>query len=249
MGITMYYPLFLQGVQGVSATVSGQVITPYSVLTAFIGVPAGFLLARTKRCRSMYVAGYGVLAVSMFGMAALQERTPLWFGVLVTSFAGLGLGSIPTINTLVAQFSVPKRLLGVAVGAMFFFVITGRAIAPAVLGSAMNSTYAKTLQRSLPPELKELSGSDAFASLTDMRVLLSIEARNNLRKACDSYGVRGTAIFDQTIKAIREALEAGLRKIFIIGVITMLVSFLLILTIPEVSMDVEALDKRPPVRI
>jgi len=47
--------------------------------------------------------------------------------VLFTTVAGLGLGPIPTINTLVAQYTVPKRLLGVAVGAIamlaFFLII------------------------------------------------------------------------------------------------------------------------------
>jgi hypothetical protein len=33
--------------------------------------------------------------------------------------------------------------------------------------------------------------------------------------------------------------------IFLIGAVTMLVSFLLVLTIPEVSLDVEAPDRKP----
>lgn len=44
-------PLFLQGVQSLSAAVSGQVMTPFSVSAAFLGVPAGFLLSRTRRYR------------------------------------------------------------------------------------------------------------------------------------------------------------------------------------------------------
>ena len=48
-------------------------------------------------------------------------------------------GVMPTINTLVAQFAVPKRLLGVAVGAIFFVVMMGMAIAPAILGLAQNA--------------------------------------------------------------------------------------------------------------
>ncbi|MCB0032039.1 MAG: hypothetical protein KDE28_29215, partial [Anaerolineales bacterium] len=50
------------------------------------------------------------------------------------------LGAIPTVNTLVAQYAVPKRLLGVAVGAIFFFQMLGLTVAPAILGLAQNST-------------------------------------------------------------------------------------------------------------
>ena len=176
LGITVYYPLFLQGVQGASATLTGKILTPFSVLLAFMGVPAGFLLGRTKRYKWMYIAGYAILTGAMFGMVAFDVGTPVWLGVLVIAMAGLGLGAIPTINALVAQFAVPKRLLGVAVGAVFFFVITGRAIAPAILGSAMNATYAKTLDRLLPAELSQVADKATLASLADPRVLLSPDA-------------------------------------------------------------------------
>jgi MFS family permease len=102
--------------------------------------------------------------------------TPVWLYILVTSVAGLGLGVIPTGNTLVAQFAVPRRLLGVAVSAIFFFQMIGISVAPALLGIAQNSA------------------SD---------------------------------------------LESGLKMVFLVGAITMLISLLIIRTIPEVSMEVD----------
>jgi MFS family permease len=244
MGIMMYYPLFLQGVQGVSATLSGQIITPLIVLMAFTGVPTGFLLARTKRYKWMYVSGYGILTVIMFGMVTFDAATPLWLGILVTAVGGLGLGAIPTLNTLVAQFAVPKRLLGVAVGAMFFFVIMGRAVSPAILGSAMNVTYEKVLHQSLPAELIETTDAATLKSLTDSRVLISDEAKITHREAFNTFGSQGSALFEETVQAIRDALEAGLKTIFLIGAVTMLVSFLLVIAIPEISMDAEVRDKK-----
>jgi len=244
MGLLMYYPLFLQGVQGVSATLSGQIITPLSVLMAFMGVPTGFLLARTKRYKWMYMSGYGILTVIMFCVVTFHAGTPLWMGVLITAVGGLGLGAIPTLNTLVAQFSVPKRLLGVAVGAMFFFVIMGRAISPAILGSAMNVTYERVLHQSLPAELIKMTDEATLMALTDSRVLISPEATTTLKETFNEFGSQGPALFKETVRAIRSALEAGLKTIFLIGAVTMLVAFLLVVTIPEISMDVEVKDKR-----
>jgi MFS family permease len=246
LGIQMYYPLFLQGVQGTSATLSGQIITPFSMLMAFIGVPTGFLLAWTKRCKWMYIIGYGILTVTSFGMVAFHAGTPLWLGILVTALAGLGIGAIPTMNTLVAQFAVPKRLLGVSVGAMFFFVFLGGAIAPAVLGSAMNAEYAKKLKASVPAELSLVADEATLKSLADPRVLLSQSAMNTLRKDFEGMDGKGNELFNRTVQAIRDSLEAGLKTIFAIGAVSMLLSFLLILTIPEVSMDTEVKDKKRP---
>jgi len=244
LGVSMYYPLFLQGIQRTSATLSGQILTPYSMLLSFVGVPTGFLLAWTKRCKLMYSAGYGTLAIIMSSMVFFNAGTPLWLGVLVTAVAGLGIGAIPTMNTLVAQFAVPKRLLGIAVAAMFFFVFLSMAISPAILGSAMNASYAKHLRASLPAELSQTTEESISEHLANPRVLLSKDAMSALRKDLEAVEGPKTALLDKTVQAIRDSLEACLNTIFIIGAVAMLFSFLLILTIPEVSMDIEPEDKK-----
>ena len=132
----------------------------------------------------MYIYGYAILTVAMFIMWRFTADTPIWLFVVITALVGFGNGVMPTTNTLVAQFAVPKRLLGVAVGAIFFVVMMGMAIAPAILGLAQNS-------------------------------------------AAD--------------------LEAGLKLIFLVGAIGMVVSLLMVITIPEVSMDVEVADNQAPV--
>jgi len=244
LAMLMYFPLFLQGVQGKTATMTGQLITPFSALMSFTGVPAGILLSRTKRYKPMYIIGYGILTVATFAAVMFDVGTPAWLEILVVAFAGLGLGAIPTMNTLVAQFALPKRLLGSAVGAMFFFVFMGGAIAPAILGSAMNGEYAKTLQKSLPPELNQVMDAKTLASLADPRILLSSTAMTELEKAFGEFGDRGPALFAKTVHGIRSSLQAALRYVFLIGAVMSILSFLLILVIPEVSIEAEVQDKR-----
>lgn len=239
LGIMMYYPLFLQGVQGLSATDSGMIITPFGLFMAFMGVPAGILLGRTKKYKWMFIAGYAILTAAMFVMWTFTQNTPIWLGVLVTALAGLGLGAIPTINTLVVQFALPRRLMGIAIGAIFFFVMMGFAIAPAILGSFMNATYASTLQSMLPAALSTKLDAATMATLMDSRVLLTPPAMAALESA-----VGDAALFQQTIGAIRTALEQSLRTVYLIGAITMAISFLMIVTIPEVSLEAEVQDKR-----
>lgn len=41
-------------------------------------------------------------------------------------------------------------------------------------------------------------------------------------------------------------MEAGVRSVFLFGALTMLISFLLVLSIPEVSMDAVVEDKKKP---
>jgi MFS family permease len=237
MGMMMYFPMFLQGVQGISALKSGQIITPYSLLMSFVGVPVGFILARSKRFKWMYILGFGILTVDMFGVIFFTEQTPVVWSIIAASIAGLGLGAIPTLNTMVVQNAVPKRLLGVAMGAIFFFILMGVAISPALLGSAMNATYAKTLSTSLPEGLKRVADEETIASLGNPRVLLSQPAMDALKEKFSHGGSEEQVLFSQTVQAIRSSMEAGLRSVFWIGAITMLLSFLIIGTIPESSMN------------
>jgi MFS family permease len=234
MAMLMYFPMFLQGVQGISATISGWIFTPYSVLMAFIGVPVGFLLARTRRYKWMYILGFGINTAAMFGVIFLSEDTPILFSVIIATLAGLGLGAIPTVNTMVIQNAVPKRLLGAAMGASFFCLMMAVAIAPSILGTADQATYVKALAASLPDGLDQVADKATMASLTDSRVLLSEPDMAALENIFKQMGSEGEALFHQTVDAIRTSMAAGLRSVFWIGAIATLICFLLIITIPEI---------------
>ena len=210
------------------------------MLLAVMGVPAGLLLAKTKRYKWMLVSSYGVLTVGMICMVFFNVETPIWLGVLVMVLAGLGVGSIPTINILIVQFALPKRLLGIAVAAIFFIVAIGQAVTPAIMGSAMNVTYEKNLRDLLPEEVSLQMNETTFESLADSRVLMDSNAMAGLENALSA----DENLYSQTVYAIRSALRSGLKTVFLIGAVTLLAAFLFIMTIPEVSMDVEVQDKK-----
>ncbi|HSW39540.1 MAG TPA: MFS transporter, partial [Acidobacteriota bacterium] len=157
MGMMMYFPMFLQGVQGISTFHSGFITTPYGVLTAFMGVPVGYIIARSGRFKWMYVGGYGILSVGIFGLVLLHADAPVFWSVAIAVLAGFGYGVIPTINTVVVQNAIPKRLMGVAMGAVFFFISIGSAIAPAILGSTMNVAYTRAITQSMPEGLRAVA--------------------------------------------------------------------------------------------
>jgi MFS family permease len=246
MAIMVYYPLFLQGVQNISATQSGQILTPFGVLMSFMGVPTGFLIARTKRCKRLFVVSYAVLTVVMCGTVFFNIDTSIVWGIVITSLGGLGFGAIPTISTLVAQCVVPKRMIGVAMGAFFFNLTLSMTIAPAVLGSVMNIKYADSLKAFLPQTVHQLADEETMTSLGDSGVLLLKPAMRKLQDTFDRMGSNGPALFAQTVQSVRTSLQSGLRTVFLIGAGTMLLAFLFILAIPEISIDVEVKDEKAP---
>jgi MFS family permease len=237
VGLMIYYPLMMQGVQGATATLTGQVMTPGNVFMNFLGIPAGFLLARTRRYKGMFILGYGLTLAVMVFLIFFKGTTPISWGLVAISLAGIGMGAIPTLNTLVAQYAVPKRLLGVSMGALFFSVMLGQAIAPAILGSAMNMQYNSTLKTLLPAEVSGTASQATMTSIGNPKVLMSQSAMHTLRETLQKESPNGTAVAEQTVSAIRSSMEAGLRICYILGAIAMLLTFLTICTIPQISID------------
>jgi MFS family permease len=140
VAITGYSTLFVQEVMAVRPIISGSMLTPYSTLVSFMGVPVGFVLARTRKNPGVYIFAYALVTLALLAMGLFTAGTPIWMYVLVTGFAGVGLGNIPTVNTVVAQFALPKQLIGVAVGAFYFFQMVGMSVSPSILGFAQSSS-------------------------------------------------------------------------------------------------------------
>ena len=189
----------------------------------------------------MYILGYGLAMVAACLLVFFNAATPVFAAVFVNVVSGFGIGAIPTLNSLVVQYAVPKRLLGVATSALFFFVMIGQSIAPAILGSAMNTRYNSVLKETLPAELSQLTTEATMTSLGNPRVLLSQPAMEALRK---TLGNR-REVMDQTVSAIRTSMESSLRFVFIIGSVCMLLAFLTICTIPEIPIDAKVEEKKP----
>jgi len=234
VAMMVYFPMFLQGVMGTTATLSGWVFIPYTAMMSFVGVPVGFLIARTKRYKYLYILGCAIATAQMFGTVFLTADSHIGWCWLCTFVGGLGLGAIPTVNTMVVQNAIPRRLLGAAMGALFFSLLMGVAVSPAILDSARNVTYGDALE--LPAGLDRLADPAAMASLRNPDALLNPKSMETLKRSFEKMGPEGNEAFDQTITAIRTAMESSLRRVFLIGAVTMLLAFLLISTIPEVPL-------------
>jgi len=237
MSMNLYLPLLLQGIRGISATMSGMIITPFSLLMAFIGVPTGFIIARTKRYKFLFIMGYAMVSAVMIGMIFFNQGTPIYLAWMATTLAGLGLGVIPTINTLLIQAAVPRKLMGSAMAVLFFSISIGMSMAPAVQGSAMNMKYTSALKASLPTALTNATADNALTSLINQDVLIKKEAADALRDAIMKTSSGTPELFEQTVDAIRSSSEAGLKTTFFIAGLTMFLAFILILTIPVIPMD------------
>jgi len=231
-GMAAYYPLFLQAVQGGSATLAGKTMTPFNVLVSFMGVPAGLLLGRTRRYKWMYVGGYAILTVSLAALARFSAATPVAWGLAITALAGLGFGTIPTLNAMVVQYAVPRRLLGAAGGAFFFFVMMGRSVSPSILGSALDATFARALESQLPVSVVERIEATSAGSSAGPGALLSEQSKREFEADVCGPDSQDHTTCEDIWSAVRYSLETALRRVFLLGAIAMSLSLLLVTLIP-----------------
>ena len=138
MGSTVFLPLYFQLVLGMEPAVAGAMLLPQVVGMMVSSVIGGQLVARSGRNRPFMLAGLGLEAVALAGLAVLA-----WNGASATAFLtpmgllGLGMGmGMPNI-TVAVQNAVDHRELGAATGAMTFARSLGGALGVATSGAIL----------------------------------------------------------------------------------------------------------------
>ncbi len=135
-GLTVYLPIYLQMVQGLTPSAAGLALIAYMV-----GAVAGSLIAGRA---STSIRGYKRsavlgLAASALGLALLAydgHRLSLLVVEGLLLVIGVGLGANFPITTVSVQNAVEVRDLGAATGVLQFLRSLGSAIGIAVLGAA-----------------------------------------------------------------------------------------------------------------
>ena len=138
-GATQFLPLFLQAVDGVSATQSGLLMVPLMAGVTISSIGSGRLTAITGRYKRWPVIGMGLATVGTAMLATLSpdvSRVVISTGMLLL---GLGLGMTMPTSTLAVQNSVEFRDMGVATSMVTFFRSLGGCIGLAIYGAIFNA--------------------------------------------------------------------------------------------------------------
>lgn len=137
IGLTIYAPIYLQSVVGLSAADSGLALIPLMVGTVMGAVTSGRGMARFKHYKRLPMAALAVSVAAILVMTVWPSGLPLWQleGLfLVTSF---GLGTVLPVVTVSIQNAVPLHQLGTATANMNFFRSLGGAVAVAAFGAIL----------------------------------------------------------------------------------------------------------------
>jgi MFS family permease len=145
LGLTIYLPLFLQGVLGISATGSGAILTPMLVSATVVAVLAGFAISRLKRYRWIAILGAVVMSAGTFLLTQLTPSTSLLLAASAMVITGIGLGVFFAVAPLAAQNALPQTQLGVGTAVVKYVGQLGPALGVALIGAVVNSSLHLSL--------------------------------------------------------------------------------------------------------
>jgi EmrB/QacA subfamily drug resistance transporter len=206
-GVTVYVPVFVQGVQGGSAVSSGLALLPLSLCWSLTSAAGGQLVARTGRYRWLPILGSALVLAGFLLLSQVGLETSRTVLILELVVIGLGMGTMVQVYLVATQNAVAPSQIGVATAALQFFRTIGGSLAVTGLGALLASRVAAELAHRL----------GASAQQVDTNRLLQGGAHVPLAL------LHGT----------REALASGMHSVFLVGIPIAVAMLAVALLLPE----------------
>jgi len=219
-GVIIYLPLFMQGVLGVSATQSGNLLTPLMMGAVIGSIAGGQTVSRTGRYKGVALLGSVLVAAGMIVFARMGLDTPRLQVVYGMVIAGLGMGLLQPVYTLAVQNVAPRRQMGAATSSTIFFRSIGSTVGVAAFGSIMLTRYHREFAQAMPAHVPP-AALPYFSN-----PLLLVQVRPQL-EAAFSRAPGGLALLQRLFASVKTSLESGLHLIFVCSAVIMVLAVLL----------------------
>ncbi|HUZ42904.1 MAG TPA: MDR family MFS transporter [Acidimicrobiales bacterium] len=149
-GGTVYLPLFLQLVTGVSPTASGLLILPMMAGVTISSIGTGRLISYTGRYKIWPIGGAILTPIGMYLLSYMTRTTSRWESGFFMLILGTGMGAIMPVLIVAIQNATEQRDLGTATSANTFFRSMGSSFGVAIFGSIMNARLGYWIPKLVP---------------------------------------------------------------------------------------------------
>ena len=219
-GVIIYLPLFMQGVLGVSATQSGNLLTPLLLGVVVASAVCGQMISRTGEYKGLGVAGSVLVAIGMILFARMDAATSRLYVAVSMVVAGFGMGLLQPVYTLAVQNVAPRERMGAATSSTIFFRSIGSTVGVAAFGTVMLTRYHSEFTRTIPAVVPKIALPYFENPLLLMQVRPQLEAGF-------ARVPGGSALLERLLAGVRSALLHGLQEIFFWSAVIMTASIVL----------------------
>ena len=232
-GVIIYLPLFMQGVLGVSATRSGNLLTPLMMGAVVGSFGSGQAVSRTGKYKAVAVVGSIFVAVGMVIFARMDAGTARSYVALGMIVSGLGMGLLQPVYTVAVQNVAPRAQMGAATSSTIFFRSIGSTVGVAAFGSIMLTRYHSEFARAVPAQVPP--GLLMYFS----NPLLLVQMRPQI-EASVGQTPGGLQMLNMLFAAVRTSLERGITEIFFWSAVIMSLAVLVHLALRSEPLRTQA---------
>jgi MFS family permease len=150
LGVVMFMPLYMQVVQGVTATQSGVALLPLMGGMIVSSILTGRLVSRVGRYKIFMIGGGVLLIVGVVTLTGIGPDTTSRDLAWRLALTGLGLGPAQTLFSLVIQNAAPPTHIGVATSTSQFSRQMGATVGVALFGAFLIHGLAAELPKHVP---------------------------------------------------------------------------------------------------
>lgn len=229
-GMIIYLPLFMQGVLGVTATRSGNLLTPLMLGIVVGTFVCGQATMRLRSYKAPSMAGSVLITIGTILFARMDASTKPLSVVIAMITAGFGMGLIMPAYTVAVQNAAPRRHMGIATATSTFFRSIGSTVGVAIFGSLLLTHYHHDFDKALPLNVPR-SALAAFSN-----PLLLPQMHSQLEAAFSRYD-NGPNLLRTLYANVGTALLGGIQWIFLISAILMVGLFGLNALIKDVPLQ------------
>jgi len=190
IALSVYLPMWIQGLLGYTAVGSGLTLTPMSIAWP-IGSTIGGRLMFKIGSKSTSVMGMLSIVLGCVFLVTASIASTFWIFVVVMLLIGFGMGFAMTAFTVLVQNAVGWNLRGAATASSTFLRTLGQTVGIALYGTWFNHVIATQTKKAFGPS------SPAF----DMNKLLTPHSAAHIPPAI--------------IGTLHKVLETGLHSVFI----------------------------------
>ncbi|MBV8841296.1 MAG: MFS transporter [Bryobacterales bacterium] len=214
-GVIIYLPLFMQGVLGVSATRSGNLMTPLMMGAVAGSIISGQLNLKLRSYKLAAVTGSVLVAIGMILFARMDAATTHSYVILGMIIAGFGMGLLNPVYTVAVQNVAPRHQMGAATSSTTFFRAIGSTVGVATFGSVFLTRFHQDFTSAVPP------GTPAVALTPFVKYPLMLpQLRPRLEQEFGQYP-GGLDLLHKLMSAVPAAMIHGLQSIFFASAVIM----------------------------
>ena len=238
-GTLMFLPLYVQGVVGLSAQSSGEVLTPMMLSFIVGSVGSGWLMTRTGRYKVLAILGalFMVGGMVLFNLMGVSTTWPTVVRNMIVM--GIGIGTLLPLLNVAVQNAFPYKIMGVVNATQQFVRSLGGVIIAPILGTVLARSFSSHFHEALPGPLRTMLAAlppQQKAALDNPQGLITAQAQDAIRSSFARFGAQGQTLYDQFVHAVRVGLSHGMGEIFTVGLVVAVLAFLATFLLPEIGL-------------